>query len=97
MHTDDFSKDFTLRLTWQAAKQHKVTASIMHQPNCNCFFNLIASPADPKAAGDHQYNPNYISAAAWTFPISSRMLLEARGSAQIHKQNDTRTEGMGRS
>jgi len=94
-YTDDFSKDFTLRLTWQAAKQHKITASIMHQPNCNCFFNLIASPADPKAAGDHKYDPNYISAAAWTFPISSRMLLEARGSAQIHKQNDTRTEGMG--
>ena len=29
----------------------------MHQPNCNCFFNLIASPADPEAAGDHKFRP----------------------------------------
>jgi hypothetical protein len=94
-YTDDYTKDFTLRLTWQAAERHKVTASMMHQPNCNCFFNLIADPADPLAAGDHKYNPNYISAATWTFPVSSRVLFEARGSAQIHKQNDTRTTGLG--
>ena len=94
-YTNDYARDFTLRLTWQAAERHRVTASMMHQPNCNCFFNLIASPRDPKAAGDHKYNPNYISAAAWTFPVTDRLLIEARGSAQIHKQNDTRTQGMG--
>ena len=39
--TDDFYRDYSLRLTWQAAAKHKIVASYQVQPNCSCFWPLL--------------------------------------------------------
>ena len=94
-HTDDYSRDVTLRLTWQAAAKHKIVLGNSIQPNCNCVFNLLNPGVrrTPEASGPHHYNPNYVPTYAWTFPATSRILLEAGGSANIINQHDKREPG----
>ena len=88
--TNEYSRDFTVRLTWQAAEKHKVVLSASDQPNCNCLFNLLqaATPLAPEATGPHFYNPNYLSTVTWTFPASNRLLLEAALNANGTNQVD---------
>ncbi|MGE3844255.1 MAG: carboxypeptidase-like regulatory domain-containing protein, partial [Vicinamibacterales bacterium] len=66
--SNDYTRDFTARLTWQAAAKHKIVASSSFQPNCNCVFNLFSATTrvTPDAAGPHKYNPNYITNIGWT-------------------------------
>jgi hypothetical protein len=96
-YTDEYARDVTLRLTWQASDRHKIVGGVSVQPNCNCTYNLlhVTTPREPKATGDHRYDPQYFPHVRWTYPASNRLLLEASGSAQIVKQNDTITKGLG--
>jgi carboxypeptidase family protein len=93
--SDDYSKDVSIRLTWQAAAGHKIVLANSFQPNCNCVFNLLNPGVrrTPEASGPHHYNPNYIPTASWTHPATSRVLLEAGFSAQIINQHDKREPG----
>ncbi|MBI2185655.1 MAG: TonB-dependent receptor [Acidobacteria bacterium] len=95
VHSNDYSRDATLRLTWQAAAKHKVVASTSFQPNCNCVFNLLNPGVrrTPEAAGPHHYDPNTLVSYAWTYPATNRVLLEAGGSANIINQHDKREPG----
>ena len=43
VHDNSFTKDYTLRLTWQAATAHKIVTALSSQPNCNCRFNLVST------------------------------------------------------
>jgi hypothetical protein len=96
--SNNYSKDVTLRFTWQATQKHKIVAANSFQPNCNCRFNIETNAAGaarrtPEAAGPHQYNPNYIPTFSWTYPATNRLLFEAGGSAQVHNQHDKREPG----
>jgi hypothetical protein len=93
--SNDYSKDLSVRLTWQAASKHKIVLANSFQPNCNCVFNLLNPGArrTPEAAGPHHYNPNYIPSYAWTYPATNRILFEAGGSANIINQHDKREPG----
>ena len=93
--TDDYSKDISVRFTWQAAARHKIVLANSIQPNCNCVFNLLNPGVrrTPEAGGPHHYNPNYIPTASWTYPATSRMMFEAGFSAQIVNQHDKREPG----
>jgi hypothetical protein len=95
-HTNDYSKDVSLRLTWQAAQKHKIVFSSSFQNNCNCVFNLLTTGTQvtPEAAGPHAYNPNYNPTLSWTFPATNRVLLEGGIGAQNLNQNDGRAEGV---
>ena len=94
-NTNDYSKDVSFRMTWQATDKHRFVASSSFQNNCNCVFNLLTTGArvTPEAAGPHKYYPNYLPSAAWTYPATSNILLEAGVSLQALDQNDTREEG----
>ena len=94
-NTNDYSKDVSFRLTWQATEKHKFVVSSSFQNNCNCVFNLLTTGArvTPEAAGPHKYYPNYLPSVAWTYPATSNILLEAGVSLQALDQNDTREEG----
>ncbi len=96
--TDDYSKDLSLRVTWQASPRHKIVLASSFQPNCNCVFNLLNPGVrrTPESSGPHHYNPNYIPTASWTYPATSRVLLEAGFSAQIVNQHDKREAGFPR-
>ena len=95
--TNEYAKDITVRVTAQVTDRHKFVAGVIVQPNCNCYYNLLhaTSPRDPKATGDHNYNPNWVPTATWTFPATSRLLFEAGFSGQLHFQKDTITEQPG--
>ncbi len=90
--SNDYTRDFTLRLTWQAAEKHKIVAASSFQPNCNCVFGLLTTGTQvtPEAAGPHQYNPNTGVNFSWTHPATNRVLLEGGFSAQLQNQNDIR-------
>ena len=94
-NTNDYSKDVSFRLTWQVNEKHKIVGSSSFQNNCNCVFNLLTTGArvTPEAAGPHKYYPNFLPSAAWTYPATSNVLLEAGVSLQSLDQNDTRAEG----
>ena len=91
-HTDDFSRDLSFRLTWQAGEKHKIVFGNSFQPNCNCVFNLLnpGTRSTPEAAGQHNYNPNYVPNASWTYPATNRILIEVGGSANVINQSDKR-------
>jgi hypothetical protein len=89
-YTDDWDQDYTVRFTWQAAAKHKVTAAHTQHPSCQCFYGLLESATGillaPEATGAHHYDPNYLSAATWTYPVTNRLLIEAAG--QVRKYNN---------
>jgi hypothetical protein len=86
-YTNDWSHDYSLRLTWQAAGKHKIVVADSVQPNCNCFYQLInpgaLALAEPNATSEHRYNPNGLPSANWTYPATNRLLFEAGASANI--------------
>jgi Carboxypeptidase regulatory-like domain len=93
--SNDYSRDFSVRFTWQAAPKHKIVLMHSIQPNCNCRFNLLNPGArrTPEAAGEHHYDPHYLSSASWTNPVTSRILLEAGTTIYVINQNDIREPG----
>jgi hypothetical protein len=95
--TDEFSSDYTLRLTWQAAEKHKIAVQSSFQPNCNCLFALLTTtgtiPA-PEGTGRHYYNPNAMPSLTWSYPASNRVLFEGGVSANLHHQTTKRIAGV---
>jgi hypothetical protein len=94
--TDEYARDYTLRLTWQAAEKHKIALAASLQPNCNCLFGLLnpgVIPA-PESTGQHHYNPNIMPLVSWTYPMTNRILLEAGASGNIHHQTTKRIPGV---
>jgi hypothetical protein len=85
-HTDDYYKDHSLRITWQAAQKHKLVAAATVNQNCSCYMFLLQPQnnvlAAPEATGQHHYNPNTFPSLLWTSPLTNRLLLEASVSMQ---------------
>ena len=94
--TDEYARDYTLRLTWQAAQKHKIALAASMQPNCNCLFGLLNPGVvpSPESTGQHHYNPNIMPVASWTYPATNRILLEAGMSGNIHHQTTKRIPGV---
>ena len=95
VNSNDYSRDLSVRFTWQAAQKHKIILTHSMQPNCNCRFNLLNPGArrTPEATGEHHYDPHYLSSASWTNPVTSRILLEAGTTIYVINQNDKREPG----
>ncbi len=97
-HTNDFYRDYSLRLTWQAAMKHKIVASYEVQPNCSCFWPLLelgpqqGVQGTPEAVGAHNYKVNYLPLVTWTYPATNRLLFEAGASANVFDNNTLRTD-----
>jgi hypothetical protein len=97
-YTDDFYRDYSLRLTWQAAAKHKIVASYQVQPNCSCFWPLLETAQQqgiqgtPEAVGGHNYLVNYLPLVSWTYPASNRLLIEAGASANVFDNHTKRTD-----
>ena len=95
--TNQYSHDFTGRLTWQAAQKHKVIAATSYQPNCNCLFSLLTlvPPSAPEATGEHHYNKQFATNTSWKYTASDRVLVEATLQLLGHLQETTRVPGTG--
>ena len=94
-YSNDFYRDYSLRLTWQAAARHKVVLANSLQNNCNCVYALFrpqgGSLVAPEAATQHQYEPAYNSVFTWTYPATNRVLLT--GAAGVNHVSQTNKRG----
>jgi hypothetical protein len=79
-YDDDYYGESSLRMTWQAARKHKVDLSYLYQDNCNCFWAIQNGLVAPEAAGGHKYSPNWSSQATWTYAATNRLLIESGGA-----------------
>lgn len=90
---DDFDRDYSARVTWQATAKQKVTGYYDLNRNCLCFF--LTTPRSPEAAP--RISPKApILLLSWTYPISNRMLIEARGGYAGYLSKRPRHSGVTR-
>ncbi|MBI4885609.1 MAG: TonB-dependent receptor [Acidobacteria bacterium] len=97
-HSNDFYRDYSLRLTVQATEKHKVVLSGSFQHNCNCVYALFRPQGGPlvtpEAATAHEYEPNFNVTTTWTYPATNRLLVTFAGGANHITQTNTRGEGV---
>jgi hypothetical protein len=97
-HSNDFYRDYSLRLTLQATEKHKVVVFGSFQHNCNCVYALFRPQGgplvSPEAATEHEYEPAFNTTATWTYPATNRMLLMVAGGANHITQTNYRGEGV---
>ncbi len=97
-HSNDFYRDYSLRLTLQAAEKHKIVVSGSFQHNCNCVYALFRPQGGPlvtpEAATEHEYEPDFNLTATWTYPVTNRMLITFAGGKNHITQQNKRGEGV---
>ena len=92
--TEGPRRSTALRLTWQAAPRHKVTAFWDHNRLEGTNGAAAGGPVTDEAAFDTE-GPNSTYQVSWTNPVSSRLLLEAAASlryADLQFQSDPRVD-----
>ena len=87
--THDYSFDTSVRFTWQAAQKHKIAVMHSQQPSCQCTFGILdtVSPTlSPEVAGEHHYDPQYLTVISYTYPVTNRFLFEVNlGRNSYHR------------
>lgn len=83
--TDYYFRDHTGRVTWQATDKNKIVASYSVQRSCNCNLGADSGTSAPEALTDFLYPPA-LKQVSWTFPATTRLLLQA---GVTHLSNDT--------
>jgi hypothetical protein len=96
----DYSSDYSLRLTLQAAAKHKIVVAHTQHPACQCTFAILeqVSPLPlvaPEAVAEHHYDPQFLSTVTYTYPATNRLLVEASGSMTGYHRNQKRIPGVG--
>ena len=94
--TDNHFADVSGRLTWQVARDHKLSWGYSFQKSCVCLLFTVFNTA-PEANANANFDPVHLTNANWTFPASNRLLFEA-GFSYFHDQNthqaDANTTGL---
>ncbi|MBI2185647.1 MAG: TonB-dependent receptor [Acidobacteria bacterium] len=97
-HSNDFYRDYSLRLTLQAAEKHKFVVFGSFQHNCNCVYALFRPQGGPlvtpEAATEHEYEPAFNVTTAWTYPATNRLLIMFAGGVNHITQQNKRGEGV---
>ncbi|MBI4885599.1 MAG: TonB-dependent receptor [Acidobacteria bacterium] len=104
-YNHDYSKDASIRLTWQAAAKHKIVGMYTHHPSCQCTFALLEQISPifaPEAVAEHHYDgsgpgqlPQFLATGQYTFPATNRLLIEADWSQSAYHRNQARIPGVG--
>ncbi len=98
-YNHDFSKDASLRLTWQATAKHKLVGNFTDHPSCQCTFALLEQVSPifaPEAVAEHRYVPQYLGTAHYSAPLTNRLLIEADYSKSRYNREQRRIPGVGR-
>jgi hypothetical protein len=90
---DPHQRDNTFRLTWQASQKHKVTFLQTIQDNCLCFY-AVGQNVSPEASGNAHQIPMRLTQVAWTYPVTSRLLLQSGVTYMPNGQYIERTAGV---
>jgi hypothetical protein len=86
---DQYSKDISTRLTWQATARNKIAAYLSYNNSCHCHFlvgrALSPLPVTPDASV-LLHIPNNVYQGTWSSPITNRVLAEVGGSYILEDQ-----------
>src|SRR6266702_5337035 len=94
----DYSTDYSLRLTSQAAAKHKIVLAHTQHPACQCTFAILEQVSPlfaPEAVAEHHYDPQFLSTVTYTYPVTDRLLIEASGAMNSYHRNQKRMPGVG--
>lgn len=82
---NNYVHDANLRLTLQATSKQKVTLSGALQDYCRCYSMLggIGGTPVPESTYDYRMYPNNLFQVNWTFPATSRLLVEAGTTLRV--------------
>ncbi len=97
-YNHDFSRDASVRLTWQATSKQKLVGSFTEHPACQCTFQLLEQISPifaPEAVAEHHYVPQYLATAHYTNPLTGRLLIEADYSKSRYNREQRRIPGVG--
>ena len=84
---EKYVQDHALRLTWQAAPDHKFSFTGNVQDYCWCY-SFINSLSAPEATWDFQVYPNNNFQVSWTHVRGSNLLFEAGASLRVDRQKN---------
>ncbi|MBM3778846.1 MAG: TonB-dependent receptor [Acidimicrobiia bacterium] len=93
-YADNTNRDWGVRFTWQAAEKHKIAFSDRMQNDCTCFISINGGTQSPEASANVVSWPTNVIQTTWTYPRTSRLLLEAGATFVFLRQDGTRTEGV---
>ena len=95
---DQFARDASGRLTFQATQRNKVTFYYSYNMACHCHFLIGPALAGSPSTSDGSVFltiPNFIHQATWSSPVTNRLLIEAGASYVLEDQNfDPRPESV---
>ena len=79
-----FDRDNQVKFTWQASERNKFNFQWVLQRNCGCYFGQGAF-FTPEATFPHYFTGDFLDSqhmvnATWTYPVTNRLLLEAKAS-----------------
>jgi len=86
---DQYARDVTGRITWQATAKNKITLYESYNYACHCHFLIGPALAGSPVSSDGSVFleiPNSVTQGTWTSPITNRLLLEAGGSYVLEDQ-----------
>src|SRR5712691_10316955 len=89
----DYSSDYSLRLTLQAAAKHKIVLAHTQHPACQCTFAILEQVTTlfaPEAVDEHHYDPQFLSTVTYTYPATNRLLIEASGAMHSYHRKQKR-------
>ena len=73
---DTHATDGGVRITWQAAEQHKFNVDFHLQNSCQCFL-ILRSFSPPASSPGVQFWPSWQLIPKWTYVHSNNLLFEA--------------------
>jgi Carboxypeptidase regulatory-like domain len=86
---DQYSKDASTRITWQASRRNKFAGYFSYNNTCHCHFLIgranSATPVNSEAS-TLLFIPNYVTQVTWSSPVSNRLLLEGGFSYILENQ-----------
>ena len=86
---DQYSKDVSTRLTWQATQRNKVAMYLSYNNSCHCHFLVGRANAAIPVNSDASmllHIPNKVVQGTWSSPITNRVLAEVGGSYILEDQ-----------
>lgn len=80
---DRYTKDVSLRLTWQATSKQKFNLTGGVQDYCWCYSYFITNP---EAAWDFHVYPSNVWMGTWSYPATNKLLFQAGVSLRQDRQ-----------
>ena len=71
---DNYARDDNVRVTWQATAKQRVAFFGGFQDYCLCPLSYAFAP---EAAYGYRFHPNNLIQATWSYPVTSRLLVQA--------------------